>query len=119
MATYNTTSGFNDLTGSMVVTDNDVDSYTSNTQGDGTVQNLGGSGLNFNVRFPSVNRTYHVTATANAAGNGYTGDANNNGPEAAEESWSATASTADTVEGSTSDYADAPAADAATKTATS
>ena len=117
MATYNTTSGFSDLVGSMVVTNNNVDSYTSNTQGAGTVQNLGGTGLNFNVRFASVNRTYNITATANGS-NGYSGNANNNGPMEAEETWSATASTAtDTADESREDVAYDSGEDTATKKA--
>lgn len=95
MANYNTSSGFSDLTGSMVVTNNNVDSYTSNTQGAGTVNNLGGAGLHFSVRFSAVSRTYNVRATANVNGNGFGGDANNNSPAADEEPWTATASTAD------------------------
>jgi hypothetical protein len=99
MANYNTNSGFNDLDGSMVVTNNNVDSYTSNTLGSGTVRNLGGSGLSFNVSFSTTPpRTYHVNANANAGGNGYGGNANNNGPAAGEEPWAATASTAETEE---------------------
>ena len=96
MANYTTASGFTDLVGSMVVTNNNVDSYTSDTQGAGTVRNLGGTGLNFNVSFTAVNRTYHVQATAN--GSNYSGNANNNGPEAAQEDWTATASTGDTAD---------------------
>jgi hypothetical protein len=96
MANYTTNSGFADLVGSMEVTNNNVDSYTSDTQGSGSVQNLGGSGLNFNVSFTAVNRIYHVQATAN--GNNYSGTANNNGPAAAQEDWTATASTGDTAD---------------------
>lgn len=93
MASYTTNSGFDDLDGTMEATNNNVDSYTSTSKGAGTVTNLGGSGLNFNVRFTGVNRPYHVTANANAAGNGFSGNADNNGPEEGEESWTATAST--------------------------
>ncbi|HEX6125031.1 MAG TPA: hypothetical protein VFZ23_06610 [Pyrinomonadaceae bacterium] len=93
MANYSTASGFTDLVGSMVVTNNNVDSYTSDTLGTGTVQNLGGTGLRFNVTFTAVNRRYNINATANAGGTGYSGNANNNGPEADQETWSATAST--------------------------
>jgi hypothetical protein len=93
MASYTTNSGFDDLDGTMEVTNNNVDSYTSTSKGAGEVTNLGGTGLNFNVRFTGVTRTYHVTATANAAGTGFSGNADNNGPELGEESWSATAST--------------------------
>ena len=35
MATYTTSSGFSDLKGSMVVTNNNADSYTSDTLGTG------------------------------------------------------------------------------------
>ncbi len=117
MANYNTTSGFSDLTGSMVVTNNNVDSYTSNTQGAGTVQNLGGSNLKFNVRFPSVTQTYHINATANANGNGYGGNANNNSPEGVEETWSATGSTGDTADASKAENAYGSAGDTAKKAA--
>ncbi|CAN5633514.1 MAG: hypothetical protein M3449_01290 [Acidobacteriota bacterium] len=115
MPNYTTTSGFSDLIGSMVVTNNNVDSYTSNTQGVGTVQNLGGTSLRFNVRFAAVNRTYNINGNTN--GNGYSGNANNNSPSAGEESWAATASTADTVTASAADIADVSTADAATKKA--
>ena len=114
MANYTTNSGFADLVGSMTVTNDNVDSYTSDTQGSGTVRNLGGTALNFNVTFPSVNRTYHVQARAD--GSNYSGTASNNSPIAAQEEWTATAST-----GGTADAARAgagygsPAADDETK----
>jgi hypothetical protein len=92
MANYTTNSGFDDLDGSMSVTNNNVDSYTSTSKGAGAVTNLGGTGLNFNVSFTGVTRTYHVTATA--SGNGFSGNANNGGPELGEETWTATATTA-------------------------
>lgn len=91
MANYTTNSGFDDLDGSMVVTNNNVDSYTSTNKGAGNVTNLPGTGLNFNVRFQGVTQTYHITATAN--GTGFRGTANNNGPELAEADWAATATT--------------------------
>jgi len=116
MPNYTTTSGFSDLIGSMVVTNNNVDSYTSNTQGVGTVQNLGGTSLRFNVRFAAVNRTYNINGTINVNGNGYSGDANDNSPDAGQESWSATATTADAVT-SAADTDDASTADVAPKTA--
>jgi len=118
MATYTTSSGFSDLKGSMVVTNNNADSYTSDTLGTVTPQKVGGAGLNFNVRFTSVTppRTYNIRSTANANGNGYSGNANNNRPAAGEESWSATATTADAVT-SASDTDDASTADVAPKTA--
>ena len=92
MANYTTNSGLSDLNGSMSVTNNNVDSYDSNTLGSGTVRNLGGSGLSFNVSFGSLPaHTYHVNATAH--GSGFNGSANNNGPAAGQEPWTATAST--------------------------
>ena len=103
MANYTTTSGFPDLVGSMVVTNNNVTSYTSNNRGAGTVQNQGGSGLNFNVHFSGVDRPYHINGNLNGSGNGYSGNANNNGPAAAEESWAATAQTGDTADASTAE----------------
>ena len=93
MANYTTSSTMSDLNGSMSATNNNVDSYTSIDKGTGTVRNLGGAtGLNFNVSFSGVTRPYHVTATPNAAGNGFNGNVNNNGPELEEATWSATAS---------------------------
>lgn len=118
MATYTTSSEFSDLTGSMEVANNNVDSYTSNTQGVGTVQNLGGKDtLEFSVSFAKVNRTYTIDATASAGGNGYTGAADNGGPTGGEESWVATASTGDTITTSATDIDDVSMADAATKKA--
>ena len=100
MANYTTNSGFSDLNGSISVTGNNVDSYYSNTLGDGTVRNLGGPGLNFTVSFgATAAHTYHVNANANANGNGFGGNANNNGPAAAQEPWTATASTGATEDG--------------------
>lgn len=99
MANYTTNSGFDDLDGSMSVTNNNVDSYNSNTLGSGTVRNLGGNGLNFNVSFgATAAHTYHVNASANANGHGFGGSANNNGPGAGQEPWDATASPGETVE---------------------
>jgi hypothetical protein len=98
MATYTTTSEFSDLVGSMVVTNNDVDNYTSNTQGAGTVQNIGGKDtLEFTVFFAKVNRTYTIDATPNAGGNGYAGEANDGSPAGGEEPWTATSSTEETA----------------------
>ena len=104
MENYTTTSGFSDLIGSMVVTNNNVDSYTSNTQGAGTIVPPGASVLRFTVRF-GPGRAYNINATANGSNTGFNGTANNNGPALAEESWSATASTARTVDASTADTA--------------
>ncbi len=116
MATYTTSSGFSDLIGSMVVTNNNVDSYTSDTLGT-TVETSpkGGVGLNFHVRFTSATppRNYNIKSTANANGNGYSGKANNNSRAAAEESWSATATTLETADASAPDagYGSAEAGD--------
>jgi hypothetical protein len=92
MANYITSSGFSDLNGSMVATNNNVDSYYSNNLGNGSVRNTGGSGLAFTVSFGATPpRVYHINA--NPGGNGFNGSANNNGPMESEETWSATAST--------------------------
>src|SRR6185295_854337 len=88
MATYNTTSGISDLDGSCVISSNDCTSYTSTSKGAGTVTNLGGSGLNFNVTFTGVTRTFHITAAPN--GTGYSGNANA-GKKRTSETWAATA----------------------------
>jgi len=117
MANYTTTSGFSDLVGSMVVTNGNVESYTSNTRGAGTIAPPGAPVLRFTVHF-GPGRAYNINSSANGS-NGFNGTANNDGPALAEESWSATASTAATVEASTADYTDASAADAAAKKATS
>lgn len=90
MANYTTSSSLSDLNGSMSVTGSNVDSYTSTNKGTGTVTNLGGTGLNFNVTFTGVARPYHITATPR--GNGYSGNANNNGPAEEEGTWTATGS---------------------------
>ncbi|HET6861952.1 MAG TPA: hypothetical protein VFH91_02865 [Pyrinomonadaceae bacterium] len=92
MGNYNTTSGFNDLIGSMVTNGDDVESYYSNARGNGTVTNLGGSGLHFKVSFTGVSRPYNINATSNS--NGFSGNANNNSAAESEEVWTATASTA-------------------------
>jgi hypothetical protein len=92
MGNYNTTSGFNDLIGSMVTNGNDVVSYYSNARGAGSVHPLGGSGLHFTVSFTGVPRPYNVNASSN--GTGFSGHANDNGPAEGEEVWTATASTA-------------------------
>jgi hypothetical protein len=122
MATYNTTSGFPDLVGSMVITDGDVESYTSNNLGAGTiVPPTNAPVTRFSVRFGSGtgpgSRAYNISSSANPSGNGYSGTANNNSPVAAQEDWSATASTAAPMEESTADYDDASAVDAAAKKA--
>ena len=93
MGNYNTTSGFSDLIGSMVTDGDDVQSYTSNARGAGVVNNLGGSGLHFNVSFTGVSRPYNINATSNG-NNGFNGNAKDNGPADAEEAWTATATTA-------------------------
>ena len=93
MANYITSSGFSDLNGSMVATNDNADSYYSTNLGNGSVQNTGASGLDFNVSFSTTPpRVYHISANANGS-NGFSGRANNNGPALAEETWSATAST--------------------------
>jgi hypothetical protein len=98
MATYTTTSEFTDLAGSMVVTNNNVDSYTSSTQGAGTVTNLGGKDtLEFSVFFAKDGRTYTIDATANGGGNGFAGEANDGSPAGGEEPWAATVSSEETV----------------------
>jgi len=105
----------------MVVTNNNVDSYTSNTLGTVTPLDVGGKGLNFNVRFTSVTppRNYKIKSTANANGNGYSGNANNNSRAAAEESWSATATTLETADASAPDAGYGSAEDGDTKDAAS
>ncbi len=92
MSSYSTTSGFSDLVGTVEITGDDVTSYTSDTKGAGTFTNLGGSNLNFRVSFTGVTRQYVIVASANSAGNGFSGNANDNGPEETEETWAATAS---------------------------
>lgn len=114
MATYNTTSGFPDLVGSMVIENNQAVSYTSATKGEGDVHNVGGPTLRFNVSFENVSRTYNINATSNASGDRYDGTANDNGPALAQEPWSATASTAVPYEQSASGYDEDKAAEAAT-----
>ena len=88
---YITTSGFSDLVGSCEISGNNVTSYYSDTRGTGTVTNLGGTNLNFRVSFAGVTRPYVIHAVGNGAGNGFSGNANNNGPEEGEETWAATA----------------------------
>ena len=90
MANYITSSGFSDLNGTMVAANDNVSSYTSTTLGAGSVQNTGGSGLDFNVSFATrPTRVYHINS--NISGNGFSGSANNNGPEADQQTWEATA----------------------------
>jgi hypothetical protein len=124
MATYNTTSGFPDLVGSMVVTNGIVQSYTSNDPnlGAGTIVPPNNAPVTrFSVRFGSGtgpgNRAYNISSSANPSGNGYSGTANNNSPVAAQEDWSATASTAAPMEESTADADDASAVDGVAKKA--
>ena len=122
MANYDATSGFSELDGTIVIADNEVVSYTSNTLGSGTVQNLGGPILQFNVRFGS-SRTYHINATANASGTVYTGTADDGGSQQTakvlgQETWTATASTR-AVDGSAEETANVSGDDAAAKTAAS
>ncbi|MEP7214410.1 MAG: hypothetical protein ABI791_15140 [Acidobacteriota bacterium] len=95
MTNYNTHSGFGDLNGTMSVTDDNVDTYTSTTLGAATVHNLGGTGLSFNLSFSTPPKNYHINATPNNGG--FSGSANNNGPDAGQDSWTATASTGDTA----------------------
>jgi hypothetical protein len=87
--TYSTTSGFADLNGSCEISNDDVISYTSDIRGAGTVSPQGGPNLHFKVSFAGVARPYVITA--NYAGGGFSGRANNGGPEEGEESWAATA----------------------------
>jgi hypothetical protein len=94
---YSTTSGFSDLVGSCEISNNNVTSYTSNSKGAGTVTNLGGSNLNFRVSFSGVTRPYVIVASANPGANGFSGNANNDGPEEAEETWAATATAPEPV----------------------
>ena len=90
MANYNTTSGFSDLNGTMVAANDNVTSYNSNNLGPGSVRNTGGTGLDFNVSFATrPPRVYHINS--NISGNGFSGSANNNGPEADQQTWEATA----------------------------
>jgi hypothetical protein len=95
---YTTTSGFSDLVGSCEISGDNVTSYYSDARGTGTVTNLGGSGLRFRVSFSGVPRPYVINANANGAG-GFDGNANDNGPEEAEESWAATATKAEAAYG--------------------
>jgi hypothetical protein len=96
MANYITSSGFPDLNGTMVAAGDTVSSYTSTSLGAGNVQNTGGNGLDFNVGFStSPPRVYHINSNAN--GTGFTGSANNNGPAADQEPWSATATVGETT----------------------
>jgi hypothetical protein len=122
MANYRTTSAFPDLVGSMVVTNGNVESYTSNNLGAGTiVPPTNAPVTRFSVRFGAGtgpdSRAYNINSNANPSGNGYSGTANNNGPAAAQEPWSATASTAATVGDSAEDKGSASSEDAATKKA--
>lgn len=118
MATYTTQSGFSDLVGSVDITNDDANSYTSTTLGETVIpQNLGPTGLRFKVDFGG--RTYNINATANPGGNGYTGSANNNSPLAGQESWSATASTVATDDAAAQETAYGLDDDAASKTAAS
>ena len=96
---YTTTSGFPDLDGSCEISGDNVTSYYSDTRGTGTVRNLGGTGLRFIVSFSGVPRPYVINATANGAGNGFDGNANDNGPEEGEEEWAATATRAEAAYG--------------------
>jgi hypothetical protein len=92
MANYTTNSGFNVLDGSMVVSGNNVTRYTSNSSGVCGVQNTGGPGLNFSVTVPGIQRPYHINASSNGNG-GYNGSANDGSTVAAQETWTATATT--------------------------
>jgi hypothetical protein len=114
MATYTTSSGFSDLNGTVDITNDEAVSYTSGTLGTVKPQDVNGPGLRFNLRF-GPGRTYNIRATVDA--NGYSGTANNNSPLAAEEPWSATASTAAPAEESTAEYEDPTAAEGAAKKA--
>src|SRR6476660_884002 len=96
---YTTTSGFSDLVGSCEISGNNVSSYYSDTRGTGTVANLGGSGLKFRVSFSGVPRPYVIRANANPTGNGFNGNANDDGPEEGEETWAATATRAEAAYG--------------------
>ncbi len=91
---YTTTSGFSDLVGSCEITGTNVTSYTSNTQGTVTPENLGGPNLHFKVKFDAVTHPYVINA--NASGNGFSGNAKDkDGLTDAEETWAATATAAE------------------------
>ena len=105
METFNTTSGFPQLNGYMVLDGNDVESYHSNTLGDATnIQNTGGPFLQFVVQWNNVNpvQTYQVNAGPQANGS-WLGNANNgqNGQDLKdiEETWAATSQTATAASG--------------------
>ena len=87
--TYSTTSGFDDLIGSCEISNDVVISYTSDIRGAGTVTPQGGPNLHFKVSFADVARPYEIKA--NYAGGGFSGRANNGGPQEGDESWAATA----------------------------
>jgi hypothetical protein len=94
---YQTTSGFSDLVGSCEISGDNVTSYNSNTRGPGTVTNLGGTGLKFRVSFSGVTRPYVIHANASPTGNGFSGNANDDGPEQGEETWAATATASESA----------------------
>ena len=94
MGNYSTScSGKSILNGSMVAASGNVSSYSSNSDGAGTVNNTGNSSTNlsFTVSFPNSsnpNRQYPITASPTS--NGYSGSADSNGIEAGEDPWTAT-----------------------------
>ena len=92
MGSYNTScTGISILNGTMEAANGNVSSYTSSSAGAGTVNNTGNSStkLAFTVQFAGSNRRYPVTA--NPAGTGFSGNANDNGIMDSEDPWTATA----------------------------
>lgn len=106
METLNTTSGFPQLNGYIVVDGTDVERYHSNTLGDATrIQNQGGPFLNFMVQWSNVTpvQTYQISAGPDPAINGWLGNANNGinpgKDKEIEETWAATSQTATAASG--------------------
>jgi hypothetical protein len=95
MADYTTSSGATDLNGTMTITGTSVTAYNSTSKGTGTITNdqSTATNLNFKVGFSGVQKPYHITANANANGNGYSGNAKDDGTSLSEDTWAATAST--------------------------
>ena len=93
MENYTTASNFSDLNGSMTATDGIVDSYTSNGRGEGTFE-PGSEVTDFKVHFDGVHHPYHITCKANGNG-GFDGHAKHRDSIDTEETWTATATTAE------------------------
>lgn len=86
-----TTSGYSILNGTCEISGNTCTSYTSTSNGAGTISSLPstpGFTLHFSVSFTGVARPYHIKA--NASGDDYTGEAND-GVKRQDETWAATA----------------------------